>query len=324
MAGGEGTRLRPLTCDLPKPMARLCGRPMMEYILQLLEKQGVQQASVTLRYLPSAISEHFGKRYHSMSLTYVVEEQPLGTAGSVKGAAKDFDGDEDILVISGDALTDFDLSAAAEFHRRQGAAATLIVTRVEDPREFGLVCYDDEGRVIGFVEKPGWAQAVTDAANTGIYLLSPSVLSFIPDDKPFDFAKDLFPLLLSQKLPLYAYEAQGYWCDIGSLTTYLSCQRDLLEGRVKGFPMPKDGLCVRGERPQGEYLLVPPVYIGERVTVGDGAQIGPFAVLDDDCCVGSGAKIRGSVLLGSVSNHVLHHAQRPTLIVPPAAQRAAG
>lgn len=298
MAGGEGTRLRPLTCDLPKPMARLCGRPMMEYILDLLGRHGVTEAAVTLRYLPSAISEHFGESYGDISLRYAMEDTPLGTAGSVRGAVGRLSQGEELLVISGDALTDFDLSAAVRFHRQNGAAATLLVTQVEDPREYGLVRYDADGRVVGFVEKPGWAQAVTDAANTGIYILSPEALALIPEEREYDFAKDLFPRMLEKGMPLYAAEAEGYWCDIGSLSAYRSAQRDMLEGKLRDFPAPPDGVLCRAGRPEGGYILTPPVYIGEGVCIGSGAQIGPFAVLDDGCCVGAGAKVRDSVLLG--------------------------
>ncbi|HIZ20529.1 MAG TPA: NTP transferase domain-containing protein [Firmicutes bacterium] len=298
MAGGEGTRLRPLTCDLPKPMARLCGRPVMEYILDLLAAHGVDGAAVTLRYLPSAISQHFSARYRDIALTYEVEEQPLGTAGSVRGAAAAFPGEKELLVVSGDALTDFDLSAAVRFHREKGAAATLLVARVEDPREYGLVRYDGDGRVVGFVEKPGWAQAVTDAANTGIYILSPEALALIPEQGEYDFAKDLFPQMLAKGLPLYACEAQGYWCDIGSLDAYRAAQKDLLQGKLRSCPAPEGGILCREGRPEGDYVLTPPVYIGRGVCIGEGAQIGPFAVLDDGCCVGAGAKVRDSVLLG--------------------------
>ncbi len=301
MAGGEGTRLRPLTCDLPKPMASLCGRPIMEYILDLVDMHHIDKATVTLRYLPSAISGYFGERYRGISLRYTVEDKPLGTAGSVKGAVQGIGemDSSDILVISGDALTDFDLTAAAEFHKKSGAAATLVITQVDDPREYGLVRADSKGRVLGFVEKPGWAQAVTDAANTGIYILSPSVLSYIPDDTAFDFAKDLFPLLLRKGIPLFAYEANGYWCDIGNLTTYLTCQRDILEGRLRTIPAPENGILCRSDRPQGGYTITPPVYIGRDVNIGVGAQIGPFAILGDGCRIGNGAKIRSSVLLES-------------------------
>lgn len=172
MAGGEGTRLRPLTCDIPKPMARLCGRPVMEYILDLLKTAGTTEAVVTMRYLPQVITDYFQDgEYKGIKLHFVEEDRPLGTAGSVKNAVPDEQ--EDILVISGDALCDFDLSAAFQFHKSTQAAATLVLAHVGDPREYGLVLTEPSGKIRGFVEKPGWAQAVTDAANTGIYIVSP-------------------------------------------------------------------------------------------------------------------------------------------------------
>ena len=178
MAGGEGTRLRPLTCDSPKPMAHLCGRPVLEYILDLLQEHDVLDAAVTMRYIPSAITAHFGDGYRQMRLSFSEEDKPLGTAGSVRLAVDSQWGgaDDDVLIISGDALTDIDLSEACAFHKSRHAAATLIVTRVADPREYGLAEFDREGRITGFLEKPGWGQAATDAANTGIYILSVSDL----------------------------------------------------------------------------------------------------------------------------------------------------
>lgn len=299
MAGGEGTRLRPLTCDSPKPMAPLCGRPVLEYILDLLERHGVLDAAVTLRYIPSAITAHFGSGYGNMRLHFSEEDKPLGTAGSVRLAVDTQWGnvDDDILVISGDALTDVDLTEAFAFHRSHQAAATLVITRVEDPREYGLVECNREGRVTGFVEKPGWGQAATDTANTGIYILSPEALEAIPVDKNFDFAKDLFPQLLRDGLPLYAYEMTGYWCDIGDLSTYLSCQKDILAGRVHTSLPVKDGMYFKeGKQPTGNYTIQPPVYIGAQAQIGAAAQIGPFAVIGDGCHIGNGSKIRGSVL----------------------------
>lgn len=304
MAGGEGSRLRPLTCDLPKPMARLCGRPVMEYILDLLSAHGVEEAAITTRYLPNAISSAFSDgpdaeegQYRSIRLRFALEDQPLGTAGSVKNAAAGFD--SDFIVISGDALTDFDLSAAVRFHREKGAAATLLVKEVDDPREYGLIDYNESGRVTGFLEKPGWPQATTDKANTGIYILSPLVLDFIPGHQEFDFSKDLFPSMMEQGLPLFAYEAEGYWCDIGDLGTYLSCQRDILEGKTAFECTGKvaDGVYCKGEVPRGDYELVPPVYLGQNVRIEDGAHIGPGTVLDDGCHIGHGAAVKRSVLL---------------------------
>lgn len=300
MAGGEGTRLRPLTCDLPKPMARLCGRPVMTYLLDLLQRCGVREAAVTMRYLPQVIREEYDGHYKDVELHFVEEDKPLGTAGSVRGACRTCAGfeEDDILVVSGDALTDIDIEAAYAFHKRSGAAATLVVSRVEDPREYGLVDMAEDGRITGFVEKPGWAQAVTDSANTGMYILSPDILPYIPENTSFDFARDLFPLLLKDGLPLYAYETDSYWCDIGDLDSYVSCQKDILEGRVHTELAIQDGIvCEEGERPSGSYTLVPPVYIGRGVRIGTAAQIGPFAVLDEGSCIGNNAKIRGSVLL---------------------------
>ena len=293
MAGGEGSRLRPLTCDLPKPMARLCGRPVIEYILDLLGRHGVTEASVTLGYLPGQISGYFPDgRYGNISLRFVTEETPLGTAGGVRHALA---GDEDcVLVISGDALCDVNLSAAVEQHRRTGADATIVVTRVADPREYGLVTYDADGCVTGFMEKPGWNQASTDAANTGIYLVGAGALDLIPADRPFDFAGDLFPLMLSRGRKICAYETDRYWCDIGDLSTYLSCQADILRGAVEtGF----SDRAAQMERPAGDYTVHEPVYFGKGVTVGEGAVIGPDAVLDDGAVIGRHARVRGSAVL---------------------------
>ena len=290
MAGGEGSRLRPLTCDNPKPMARLCGRPALCYIIELLARHGVSKASLTLRYLPNAITDYFDeKAYAGVSLRFVEENEPLGTAGSVKNAAQD--PAEDILVISGDALCDVDLTAAIARHKASGADATLIVTAVDDPREYGLVVSDKEGFVTGFVEKPGWEQARVNAANTGIYILSPFALSLIPEGQPFDFAKDLFPKMLEQGLKLAVFETKDYWCDIGDLDSYRSCQMDMLASRVN--------VSLRESVPPapGDYTVIEPVFLGEHVTIGKGAVIGPGAVLDDGTTVCAMAKVRNSVLL---------------------------
>lgn len=302
MAGGEGSRLRPLTCDLPKPMARLCGRPIFEYILDLLLQNDFDEAAVTLRYLPNAITRRYGSdgktgRYREMKLAFVEEEQPLGTAGGVKNAAKGFD--EPFLVISGDALCDFDLSAAMRFHQERGAAATILVKQVEDPREYGLVNYKEDGTVTGFLEKPDWAQASTDTANTGIYLLNPEILDLIPDRESYDFAKNLFPKLLSMGQTVCAYPCSGYWCDIGDLDTFLACQRDILNGKVRCVMPSKEatGIYCAGALPQGDYEIIPPVYLGEGITVGDGAVIGPNTVIEDGCRIGRSAKVKRAVLL---------------------------
>lgn len=296
MAGGEGSRLRPLTCDTPKPMVRLCGRPILCYILDLLASHGVDEASVTIRYLPDVITDAFEDGvYGKIRLNFVEEETPLGTAGGVKNAASGFT--EPFVVISGDALCDFDLSAAARYQKLTDADAVILTTRVEDPREYGLVTYEADGRVTGFLEKPGWPQAHTDTANTGIYFIKPEVLELIPEDQPFDFAKDLFPLMLQRGMNLRAFETRGYWCDIGDLTTFRSCHADLMNGRVScRLPEPQKGI-YGYEPPSGNYTVKAPVYFGSNVSVADGAVIGPNAVLDDGTVVGLRARVSGSVLM---------------------------
>jgi mannose-1-phosphate guanylyltransferase/phosphomannomutase len=279
-------------------MARLCGRPVIEHILDLLGENGIDEAALTLRYLPEIIKSDFPSgEFNGIKLRFVEEDEPLGTAGSVKNAADGFD--SDFIVISGDALCDFNLKAALNFHREKGAAATLILSRVGDPREYGLVVTDPSGAVQGFVEKPGWAQAVTDAVNTGIYILSPACLELIPQGKEFDFAKDLFPLMLSKGMRLFGFEAEGYWCDIGDIGAYTSCQFDMLDGRVDCHfeGLERSGIYYKGRMPEGNFTVMPPVYFGEGVRIGDYSTIGPFVVIDDGCSVGLGASIKNSVML---------------------------
>ena len=301
MAGGEGTRLRPLTCDIPKPMARLCGRPVLEYILDLLIRHGVDEASVTIKYLPHIITEHFeNNSYKNLKLNFIEEDKPLGTAGSVKNAG--IEGSEQFIVISGDAMCDYDLTAAVQFHKKVNADATIVTAKVEDPREYGLVRTDEDGRVEGFIEKPGWGQAVCDTANTGIYILNPKCLSLIPDNAEFDFAKDLFPEMMKRKMALYGFQAEGYWCDIGDLGAYLRCQQDMLNGKVR-CTMPAQlaqGIFVEDFLPQNDYHIIPPVYIGNQVEIANGAVIGPNTIVDDGCNIGKSAKVRSSVLLEDV------------------------
>lgn len=301
MAGGEGSRLRPLTCDIPKPMARLCGRPNIEYILELLEKHGVTEAVITLRYLPDEIIGHFpDSKYGKIKLNFCVEKQPLGTAGSVGEALRHSENSEPVLVISGDCLCDINLSAAMAHHEKTGADATLVVTRVSDPREYGLVVFSEDTTITGFIEKPGWNQTTTNAANTGIYILSPGTLSLIPKNTAYDFAGDLFPEMMARGRRLCVYETSSYWCDIGDLDTYRSCQQDMLRQRMAvRMPTESEGIFCPGTIPDGDFELIAPVYIGHHVTIGPGCVIGPGVVLDDGVTVGSMAKIRTSIVLPS-------------------------
>ncbi len=299
LADGEEESLRPLTCDIPKPMIRLCGRPLLAYTLDLLERHGIRNVRIGTRYLPTVIEKSLGDQYRGMSLVYRQTDREDGPAGSQRPMLSLADSGETILVISGEILTDVDLTAALAFHRAAGAAATLVVTRVSDPREQALVDVGEDGRVTGLMDKPGWAQAATDTADTGVYILETALLRTWPGERQLDFLHGLFPQMMKDGLPVYAYEDDGYWNDLRDMSSYLNAQRDILEGRVQTAIHPIDGMVLREVKPAGNYSITPPVYIGADVRIGNGAQIGPFAVLDDGCHVGHKAKIRGSVLLPS-------------------------
>src|SRR5687768_8504380 len=254
MAGGEGTRLRPLTSNQPKPMVPIVGKPCMEHILDLLRHHGLTDVIVTVAFLPQAIRSYFGDGESlGLEIQYSVEETPLGTAGSVGLATRRLD--EPVLVISGDALCDVDLTRMLEAHREQGAAVTIGLKSVDNPLEFGIVVTDEDGRIERFLEKPSWGQVFTDTINTGIYVLDPSVLKHIPTDRPYDFSKELFPLLLEMGRPLFGHVAHGYWQDIGNLEQYRQANFDALDERVK--------LNVPGIRLRGN------VWVGEGVELDD-------------------------------------------------------
>ena len=258
MAGGEGSRLRPLTCDCPKPMMRLLDRPVMEYALKLLQKHGVREAAVTLGYLPDAIVDFFGDGGDwGLSLRYYTERAPLGTAGGVRQAADFLD--ETFCVLSGDGVTDLDLSTALSFHRERGALATMVLTRVPDPMEYGLVIPAADGRVRAFVEKPGPGEAISDTVNTGIYILEPEIFAHIPEGEPCDFGGELFPRLVREGQAVYGCVLEGYWCDIGDVDAYLRAHADLLEGKLKlDAPVGVQ----KGALVDGDAHVEPPCYIG--------------------------------------------------------------
>ena len=269
LAEGEEEALRPLTCDVPKPMVRLCGRPLMAYTLDLLERHGVRRARICTRYLPTRVEEGLGEQHRGVALSYQESDRDCGPAGNARQALLALaDGEETVLVIRGDILTDIDLTSALAFHKAAGAAATLVVTRVGDPREHALVDVGEDGRVTGLMDKPGWAQAATDTADTGVYILETDLLRTWPDDPQMDFLHGLFPQMIKDGLPVYAYEDDGYWNDLRDIPSYLNAQRDILEGRVRTELHPADGVLTGGTKPAGSYSITPPVYIGADVRIG--------------------------------------------------------
>jgi mannose-1-phosphate guanylyltransferase / phosphomannomutase len=233
MAGGEGSRLRPLTSLQPKPMVPIVNQPVMEHIIGLVRHHGITDVVATLAFMPQVIQDYFGDGEEwGTSMSYALEETPLGTAGSVKNAESLLSGDS-FIVISGDALTDIDLTEVIEFHKEKGAAVTIALKSMPDPLEFGVVITDAEGRIERFLEKPSWGQVFSDTINTGIYVVEPEVLSHIPEGRPFDFSSELFPLLMEKGYPLYGCVVDGYWCDVGSFESYMQVHRDILDGKAR-------------------------------------------------------------------------------------------
>ena len=283
MAGGEGTRLRPLTSLRPKPMVPIVNRPVMEHIVGLCHWHGIDEIVATLQFLPQVIQDYFGDGEEwGVSFEYAVEDTPMGTAGSVKNAEALL-GDEPFVVISGDALTDIDLTEVVEFHKAKGAAVTIALKRVPDPLEFGVVITDEDGRIERFLEKPTWGQVFSDTINTGIYVIEPEVMQFVPKTGQFDFSADLFPLLMEKGYPLYGCVVDGYWEDIGSLQSYIQAHWDILDGKV------------------GVYI--PGVKAANEVWIGEGADVSHDAFIGNHVVIGANAKIRAGALHRGLLGH---------------------
>lgn len=306
MAGGSGTRLRPLTCDLPKPMVPIVNKPIIEHIVNLLKKHDFEDIYVTLYFLPQHIQAHLkdGKDL-GVNITYALEEEkPLGTAGCVKNIEQHLD--DTFLIISGDALTDFDLSKVIEFHKAKGSKATIVMTRVENPLEFGVVITDEEGRVQRFLEKPSSSEVFSDTINTGIYVIEPELLQLLPANEESDFSKDLFPEILRRGLPMYGYiMEEGYWGDVGSLTTYREAHYDVLEGRVK-VEMPytekEPGIWIGdGVEIEPSVSIQAPAVIGHNSYIGKNVRITPGTVLGDNVVVGQNATLDRAIVWNGVN-----------------------
>ena len=236
LAGGEGKRLKSVTGELPKPMVPLIGMPVLERIVNHLRREGFTELCCALCYRPEAIRDYFGDGSgFGVHMEYREQREPIGTAGSVL-QCRDFYGDEDFLVMSGDAVTDFDLRALMERHKKGRAAATIALHPNAEPLQYGLVLLDRESRVRHFVEKPDWPQVVTNLVSTGIYVLSPGAMGYVPEGETFDFAKDLFPLLLAGGEKILGVPMEGYWCDIGTPRAFYQCCLDVLDGKVGDSP----------------------------------------------------------------------------------------
>ncbi len=304
MAGGEGTRLRPMTSSMPKPLLPVVNRPIMEHVLRLLRRHGLTDVVVTVQFLASLIRNYFGDGEElGMHLTYATEEEPLGTAGSVKNA-EDALRDEPFLVISGDALTDIDLTALIAFHHERSAMVTVCLTRVSNPLEFGITILDDEGRVQRFLEKPTWGQVFSDTVNTGIYVMDPAVFDYVKPGEVVDWSGDVFPRLLEEGHPVFGFVADGYWEDVGTLESYHRAQADVLEGRVNvdidGFETSPGIWVAEGADVDREAVLRGPLYIGDYAKVEAGAELREYTVLGSNVVVRHRAFLHRTVVHDNV------------------------
>ncbi len=299
MAGGEGTRLRPLTSNVPKPMLPLVNRPMMEHIVDLLKRHGINDVVVTVAFMANTIRNYFGDGSEfGVKMVYATEETPLGTAGSVRNAMEHLT--ERFMVISGDVLTDIDLGRIIEFHDDKKALATIGLAHVENPLEFGIVITEDDGRIERFLEKPTWGQVFSDTINTGIFVLEPEIFDYIEPDKPVDFSGEVFPRVLADEGPLFGAIAEGYWEDVGTLEAYLRAHKDILDGKVQvgipGFELTHGVWLGEGADLHPDAELVGPTVIGDNCRIEGHAQVGPYAVLGQNVRVRLDANLERTVV----------------------------
>src|SRR5450432_3589209 len=304
MAGGEGTRLRPMTANQPKPLLPVVNRPIMEHVLRLLRRHGFTDTVVTVQFLASVIRNYFGDGDElGMNLQYATEETPLGTAGSVKNAEAELR-DSRFVVISGDALTYIDLTDMARFHQANNALVTVALKRVANPLEFGIVNTAEDGRIERFLEKPTWGQVFSDTANTGIYMMEPEIFKYVAAGEAVDWSQDVFPRLLDVGAPVFGYVADAYWEDVGTLESLLQVQADVLNRQVdvdiEGFEMMPGVWVCEGAEVDPESILKGPLYIGNYAKVEAGAELREYTVLGSNVVVKSGAFLHRAVIHDNV------------------------
>jgi mannose-1-phosphate guanylyltransferase len=287
LAAGLGTRLQPLTNTVSKPMIPMMGRPCMEHIVLHLRESGFTNIIANLHYLPDQVKEHFQTGHHlGVDMFYSVEKELLGTAGGMK-KVETFFGEGDLLVISGDALTDINLKEFYRQHIYSGAVASLALKKVGDPSNYGVVVKGEGSRIKSFQEKPSPKEAISNLANTGIYLFKTEIFKYIPENTFFDFARDVFPLLLEEKVPMMGYNMERYWCDIGGIEAYREAHYDMLMGIV-GVNIPSKSFAQH-------------VYVGENAKIHPETEIHGPIYIGDNCVIEKGACLYGPVSLGSES-----------------------
>jgi len=299
LSGGLGTRLRPLTINKPKTMVPVLNIPFLEYVIRRLRQHNVSEVVLALNYLPQTIKDYFGSGSRfGIKLNYIIEESPLGTAGAVKNAERFLN--ESFLVLNGDIFTDLDLTAMMDFHSLKKAKVTIALTPVDDPTSYGLVETDAHGRVTRFLEKPSWSQVTTNMINAGTYILEPEVLSSIPPQTRFSFEREVFPPLLEQGEPIYAYPSDCYWMDIGTPEKYTQLNKDLLNGRSNQYH--SDTQIVTGEQDNIHQTaqITGSVVLGDNCTIGQKTKLSGPVVIDSDCRISEGAIVEDSIIWSAV------------------------
>lgn len=303
MAGGEGTRLRPLTSSRPKPLVPIGNIPVMEYVINLLKKNGITEIVVTLHYLADEIITYFGDgANHKVQITYSIEDEPLGTAGSVKKIEKYLN--DTFIVLSADALTDIDLKQVIDFHKEKNCIATIALQRVANPIEYGVVITSDDGKIQKFMEKPGWGEVFSDTVNTGIYILEPVIFDYMAKNQSYDFSRDLFPAILENKKDIYGYITEGYWCDIGNIQQYQQANEDLLKNRFKSDisqKMEKNGIWIDdGAIIHPSANIKSPAIIGKDCRIGADVFIGENTIVGDNCIIEDAVSLDRAILCCNV------------------------
>ncbi len=299
MAGGFGTRLKPLTNNAPKPMIHVANKPMMEHVVDLLKAHGIDDLIVLLHVQPELIKNYFKDGAGlGVKIEYVLAEEDYGTAGAVKNVESIIK-DDDFIVISADIITDINLSKSINFHTGQNADATIVLTRVENPLSFGIVITDNEGRITKFLEKPTWAEVFSDTINTGIYVLNKRVLKIIPEKSEFDFSKDLFPILLKEKKNFFGHISSGYWKDVGTLSEYRQSHLDIISGKIdlniEGGTLFEKNVRISGKSIIDISCNVEDSIFGKEVHIMQNCKI-KNCVIGDNCSIGENTVINGSVI----------------------------
>ena len=298
MAAGVGTRLRPLTCTIPKPMVPVANSPVLEHVFNLLKRHQINEIVVNLHFQPHLVREYFGDgSKFGVKIFYSPEETLMGTAGGVKKVEQYFN--DTFLVMSGDGMSNVDLTAAIEFHKKRKALATIVLKPVDYPLEYGVVITDKKGKVTRFLEKPAWGEVFSNAANTGIYIFEPEIFDEMPYGENYDFGHQLFPKLLEKNAPLYGYVTDEYWCDIGDLIEYRQTHYSVLRGEV-GIDLPGEeispGIWVgEGTQIHPQAILKAPVLIGKNCVIEKGVHISDSTTIGDDCYIGQGTSIKRGV-----------------------------